>query len=393
MPAEGGEARKLSCNTSRMNSWHSWSPNSKWLVFSSKQNSAYTQLFLTHIDEKGNSSPAVLLSQFTASDRAANIPEFVNIPSDGIKKISEQFVDENSYLRTALEHMRTNDYANAEIACQKAMKINPNNWEVQFEMAVIRDGQGKKDEALSYCKEAVRLNPKNGNAQSMYGFLLWNSGNKEEGMAHLTEGINLDSSNSNSHVRIGQALLDQGKIDEGREHLIKAASLKPDYRTLRQVADIMLQKGQIDFAVEHYLKAINVEPSDYISLNNVASVSAQQGKVKEAAEYYRRAININPNSVQSLVGLAKILVSKKTEFRDVEEAIQLSSKACEVTHNQEMQPLLLLAAANAEGGHYQDAVKAAYIALELANSSGDKNLPGIIQKNIEFYKMSESKQK
>jgi hypothetical protein len=28
------------------------SPNSRWLVFSSKQNSAYTQLFLTHIDEK-----------------------------------------------------------------------------------------------------------------------------------------------------------------------------------------------------------------------------------------------------------------------------------------------------------------------------------------------------
>jgi cytochrome c-type biogenesis protein CcmH/NrfG len=220
-----------------------------------------------------------------------------------------------------------------------------------------------------------------------------NSGNKEEGMAHLNEGINLEPDNSNSHVRFAQALLDQGKIDEGRGHLIKAASLKPDYRTLRQVADIMLQKGQIDFAVEHYLKAIEIEPSDYISLNNLASISAQQGKVKEAAEYYRKAININPNLVQSLVGLAKILVSKKTEFRNVEEAIRLSSKACEVTQNKEIQPLLLLAATNAEGGHYQDAVKAAKIASELANSSGDKNLSGIIQKNIEFYMMSESKQK
>jgi len=61
-----------------MNSWHSWSPNGKWLVFSSKANSAYTQLFITHIDEQGRSSPAVLLENFTASDRAANIPEFVN---------------------------------------------------------------------------------------------------------------------------------------------------------------------------------------------------------------------------------------------------------------------------------------------------------------------------
>ena len=53
MPAAGGEARRLECNTARMNSWHSWSPNGKWLVFSSKANSPYTQLFLTHIDEQG----------------------------------------------------------------------------------------------------------------------------------------------------------------------------------------------------------------------------------------------------------------------------------------------------------------------------------------------------
>src|ERR1017187_6838874 len=78
IPAEGGEARRLKCNTARMNSWHSWSPNSRWLVFSSKANSPYTQLFLTHIDEQGESSPPVVLANFTAPDRAANIPEFVN---------------------------------------------------------------------------------------------------------------------------------------------------------------------------------------------------------------------------------------------------------------------------------------------------------------------------
>jgi len=87
IPAEGGEARKLRCNTGLMNSWHSWSPNSRWLVFTSKINTPYTQLFLTHIDEEGRSTPPVLLSQFTASDRAANIPEFVNNKPTAIKKI------------------------------------------------------------------------------------------------------------------------------------------------------------------------------------------------------------------------------------------------------------------------------------------------------------------
>jgi hypothetical protein len=96
IPAAGGEARRLRGNTRRMNSWHSWSPNGKWLVFSSKAWSDYTQLCLTHIDENGDSSPPVLLSHLTAPDRAANIPEFVNIDPNAIVTIREEFVKERS---------------------------------------------------------------------------------------------------------------------------------------------------------------------------------------------------------------------------------------------------------------------------------------------------------
>jgi Tol biopolymer transport system component len=94
IPAEGGEARRLRCNTSRMNSWHSWSPNGKWLVFASKAYSDYTQLCLTHIDENGYCTPPVLLSHMTAPNRAANIPEFVNTPPTAIANIQEQFLDD-----------------------------------------------------------------------------------------------------------------------------------------------------------------------------------------------------------------------------------------------------------------------------------------------------------
>jgi dipeptidyl aminopeptidase/acylaminoacyl peptidase len=94
IPAEGGNARRLRCNTSRMNSWHSFSPNGKWLVFASKAYSDYTQLCLTHIDENGYSTPPVLLAHLTAPDRAANIPEFVNTHPAAIANIHKQFLND-----------------------------------------------------------------------------------------------------------------------------------------------------------------------------------------------------------------------------------------------------------------------------------------------------------
>ena len=108
-----------------MNSWHSWSSNSRWLVFSSKQNGPYTQLWLTHIDEEGNDTPPVVLERFTTADRAANIPEFVKLPGDAIAEIREQFLDPYSFLRAGTANQRTGDQVGAERSFRRGLELAP----------------------------------------------------------------------------------------------------------------------------------------------------------------------------------------------------------------------------------------------------------------------------
>jgi len=93
VPFNGGTPRRLRANTRLMNSWHSFSPNGRWLVFSSKARSPYTQMYLTHIDADGNDSPAILIDNTTAANRAVNIPEFVNMDSDNIDDIQVHVAD------------------------------------------------------------------------------------------------------------------------------------------------------------------------------------------------------------------------------------------------------------------------------------------------------------
>src|SRR5208337_1642502 len=114
VPFGGGKARLMNCNTALMNSWHTYSPNGRWLAFSSKARSPYTQLMLTHIDAHGNDSPAIMIENTTAANRAVNIPEFLNIrddgPDPGIEKIDPQATEfysvaNQAYVQMAGDHM------------------------------------------------------------------------------------------------------------------------------------------------------------------------------------------------------------------------------------------------------------------------------------------------
>ena len=93
VPVKGGKARKLNCNFNLMNSWHSWSPNSRWIVFASKGLSPYTDLFLTHIDNWGNASIPVLIEKARVNYKVANYPEFVNRRAEATFVMNYDYVE------------------------------------------------------------------------------------------------------------------------------------------------------------------------------------------------------------------------------------------------------------------------------------------------------------
>ena len=68
----------MNCNRPELNSWHSFTPNGRWMVFSSKpEGSLLTRAFLTHIDEDGNDSPAIELHRIGTPGMAVILPEAV----------------------------------------------------------------------------------------------------------------------------------------------------------------------------------------------------------------------------------------------------------------------------------------------------------------------------
>jgi hypothetical protein len=159
IPASGGTARLLECNTSLMNSWHSFSPNGHWLVFSSKSRSPYTQMFLTHIDEQGHSSPAILIDNATAANRAVNIPEFVNIPPDGMIKIDVPAAESYRLYDQAADLTARGELEPSIAAWQKVLKLDPNNAHAQLNLGIALQVHGDLPDAQRHLQRARELEP------------------------------------------------------------------------------------------------------------------------------------------------------------------------------------------------------------------------------------------
>ena len=186
MPSAGGTPRKMRCNfPGKMNSWHSWSPNGKWLVFASKAAGPFTQLWLTHIDAAGNDSPAVLLEHFTAADRAANIPEFVNVKPEQFARIRQQFADYYTHYRIGVGHEQRHEYGKAIEEFRTALVEEPNHVESLYLLASCLARLNREREAILYARKVADLAPNGPLVHGLLGGLLCSTGQYREALVHL----------------------------------------------------------------------------------------------------------------------------------------------------------------------------------------------------------------
>ncbi len=78
-----GKYRKLAVNSDRTESWHSWSSNGRWLVFSSKRdNGLLARPYFTYVDEAGEAHKPFVLPQkdptlYDSFIQTYNVPELV----------------------------------------------------------------------------------------------------------------------------------------------------------------------------------------------------------------------------------------------------------------------------------------------------------------------------
>ncbi len=230
MPLAGGKPRVMNCNSQNMNSWHSWSPNSKWLIYSSKMFGPYTQLFLTHINDDGTDTPPVYLDNFSFENFANNIPEFVNTNYNKDLKIEPDFLSGDDFLiRNGEMFQNSGNEQQAYDAFDKAVKKFPKSAEAFYKRGRMFYKRNQFPEALADLNKAIELG-KNINYYVTRGIIKIKTNDNQSAIKDLNLALKMDSTDNSANSYLGVAYTQIEKPELAIPYLKKAIRLyKEDY--------------------------------------------------------------------------------------------------------------------------------------------------------------------
>jgi tetratricopeptide (TPR) repeat protein len=387
IPAEGGEARELSSNTPLMNSWHSFSPNGRWLVFSSKSRSVYTEMFLTHLDQQGRATPAILVENATAANRAVNIPEFVNIGRDALLHIDVPAADFYTLFDDALSLESSGRHADAVAEWRKALTMDPINPKAHTNLGIALLGAGAPQEALAEFRKAVEIQPDYAQARNNLGAALVQLGRYEEAASELRALLITSPEFAEARVNLGEALLDAGKLDDAVAQLQKVIAANPAQARVRDyLGQALARQGKLTEADDQWNRAIEADPKDNTARLFLGGALYQQGKVADAIARWREGLAQNPNDVPLLGQIAWVLATgPDAALRNGTEALSLAQRAVELSKGGDPAILDVLAAAYAESGNYAKASETDRRALELTTKQNQAGLSRTLQDRIALY--------
>ena len=299
VPRTGGVARRMRCNMSPMNSWHSFSPNGRWLVFSSKSRSPYTQMFLTHIDAKGNDSPPIYVDNSTAANRAVNLPEFVNTSTNGIENIDVPASDFYRIIDEAMDLQGKGDIASALTKWRNALDMDPDDARANNGVGVVLGMLGKSDAAIPYLQKATRINGNFLEAYYNLGVLQARANRLNEAVDAWQNTIRIRPKFSQGHENLGYALYLQARFPDSLTQLRLALEEEPNRLFALNLAagllatcpDPSIRNGAEALALADRAKQLTGGKNPAV-LDTFSEALAENGRFAQAIEVEQEALEL-----------------------------------------------------------------------------------------------------
>jgi hypothetical protein len=145
------------------------------------------------------------------------------------------------------------------------------------------------------------------------------------------------------------------------------------------------EKGEYDDALADYDAAIRLDPRDAVAYNNRGGIRQKKGEYEKALADYNETIRVDPREIMGYNSLAWLLATCPAEGeRDGKRAVAMARQACDLAGWKDPYLMDTLAAAYAEAGDFDEAVR--WQTKAAAMLSADREPGKAVRDRLDLYR-------
>ena len=199
-------------------------------------------------------------------------------------------------LQDGLWNLRAGKFAQARVALEEALKIDPTNVQALSALDQSYAAQKQNAVALQKIKEYASSQPKSAEVQQFLGVLLAVNGKRDEARQAFASAKAVNPSYLPAELSTVQLDIADGKWDDAHRQLTNILSANPLNQTARLwLGNVEITQGNHKAALDHFRKVVEASPNNAQALNNYAYVLSEFGNnPTEALKYAQKAKELVP---------------------------------------------------------------------------------------------------
>ncbi len=206
-------------------------------------------------------------------------------------------------LDIAIKLHQSGDIDAAERAYRKILAAKPSEPGALHLLGVIRQQQGRHEEAVELIGQAIAINPNQAVYQNNYGAALYSLGRYADAKASFQRAVGIRPDYADALANLGMAQAALGDDASAEESLREALRCQPWHAdAIKRLVGLLLRRGRAEEArqlLESALVAAR-SPQLHLALGNLLLAA---GETKNAARHYRAAMQtcITPRTKEPLI--------------------------------------------------------------------------------------------
>jgi tetratricopeptide (TPR) repeat protein len=171
----------------------------------------------------------------------------------------------------------------------------PGNLRGQNQLALALEAAGEYEGAIGPFQAALRINPENADVHYNLGTLYANLGRDAAATHELDEALRLSPGMADAQVNLGNILLRAQRPAEALIRFEAALRLNPDLVEAEMgVGNSCLQLDRLAEAMAAYHAALRLDPRHLTAFFNLGDASLRAGRYAEAIAAYDEALRLDP---------------------------------------------------------------------------------------------------